>query len=106
MPLVAILTNCPDIATADRISDALIASRLVASANRYAPIRFRYRWQGAVESAQEHPVLFKTRPGLADAAEAEITRLHPYDVPAILRLPMDANAAYLEWIATETAHPD
>ena len=105
MPLVAILTNCPDTETADRITDALITARLVASANRYARIHSRHHWQGTIDSAQEHPLLVKTRPELADAVEAEITRLHPYDVPAILRIAMEANAAYLDWIAAETTPP-
>ena len=59
-----------------------------------------------IDSAQEHPLLVKTRPELADAVEAEFTRLHPYDVTAILRIAMDANAAYLDWIAAETTPPD
>ena len=102
MPLLALLTNCPDADTADRIADALITARLVACSNRYAPIRSRYHWQGAIEAEEEHPLLLKTRPELADKVEAEIARLHPYDVPPILRIPMEANAAYLDWIAAET----
>ncbi|AVO37613.1 divalent-cation tolerance protein CutA [Pukyongiella litopenaei] len=102
MPLVAFLVNCPDADTADAIADALIAARLVACSNRHAPIRSRYRWQGEIETAEEHPLLLKTRPDLADRVEAEIARLHPYDVPPILRMTMQANAAYLDWIAAET----
>lgn len=102
MPFLAFLVNCPDADTADRIADALISARLVACSNRYAPIHSRYHWKGDIEATEEHPLLLKTRPDLADRVEAEIARLHPYDVPPILRMTMEANTAYLDWIATET----
>ncbi|WP_372892181.1 divalent-cation tolerance protein CutA [Rhodosalinus sp.] len=102
MTMTAILTNCPDEATADAIAEGLILSRLVACANRYAPIRSLFHWQGAVARETEVPLLLKTRPALADRAEAEIRRLHPYDCPPILRIAMEANADFLDWIREET----
>ena len=105
MPMIAILTNCPDTESADAIADALISSRLVACANRYAPIASRFHWNGAVEEETEHPLLLKTRAELGDAVEQEIRRLHPYETPAILRIAMDANADYRAWIDDETRAP-
>jgi periplasmic divalent cation tolerance protein len=102
MPLLAILTNCPDAETADRIAEGLILNRLAACANRYAPIASLYHWQGEVASETEVPLLIKTRPELADRAEAELRRLHPYEVPPILRIPMEANADFLAWVGEET----
>lgn len=102
MPLQAILTNCPDETSADRIAKALILSRLAACANRYAPIRSLYHWQGEVASETEVPLLIKTRPDLAERVEAELRRLHPYDVPPILRLTLEANQDFLQWIGEET----
>lgn len=101
--LIAILTNCPDEATADAIADALISARLVACANRYPAIESRYRWQGRVAVDREVPLLLKTRPDLADRVVDEVRRRHPYDTPAILRLSLTAEADYLAWIAAETA---
>ena len=103
MPMTAILTNCPDEATADAIAEGLILARLAACANRYAPIRSLFHWQGAVAQETEVPLLLKTRPELAERAEAEIRRLHPYDCPPILRVPMEANADFLDWIRAETS---
>lgn len=102
MPMLAILTNCPDAETADTIAEALILARLAACANRYAPITSLYHWEGAVERATEIPLLLKTRPELAERVEAEIRRLHPYDCPPILRMGLEANADFLAWIADET----
>ncbi|MFP4275244.1 MAG: divalent-cation tolerance protein CutA [Paracoccaceae bacterium] len=105
MPMLAILTNCPDEESADEIAQALILARLAACANRYAPIRSLYHWNGEVASETEVPLLLKTRPDLGDALEAELRELHPYDTPPILRIPMEANADFLAWIAEETRHP-
>ena len=102
MPMLAILTNCPDAETADTIAEELILARLAACANRYAPITSLYHWEGAVERATEIPLLLKTRPELAERVEAEIRRLHPYDCPPILRMGLEANTDFLAWIADET----
>lgn len=102
MPLLAILTNCPDEATADRIAEALIHGRLAACANRYAPITSLYHWQGAVAKETEVPLLIKTRPELAGRVETELRRIHPYEVPPILRVTMEANEDFLKWIGEET----
>lgn len=102
MEMALILTNCPDADTADRIAEALIGARLAACANRYAPIVSLYHWQGRVEKGAEVPLLIKTRADLAERAAAEVRRLHPYDVPPILRIPVEANADFLDWIGDET----
>jgi periplasmic divalent cation tolerance protein len=48
-------------------------------------------------------LLLTTPPELAEQAEAEIRRLHPYDCPPILRIAMEANADFLDWIRAETS---
>ena len=72
MPLTALLTNCPDEETADTIASTLIATRLVACANRYAPIASMYRWDDDIEQDTEVPLLVKTRPELADRVAAGV----------------------------------
>ncbi|WP_299737851.1 divalent-cation tolerance protein CutA [uncultured Roseobacter sp.] len=99
MQIIDILVNCPDIATADTISAALIEQRLVACSNRYAPVQSSYTWQGKLEHEEEHPLLLKTRAALAQQVEDAIRALHPYDVPPILRVNIDgANADYIAWV--------
>lgn len=92
----------PDAATAERIGREMVERRLAACVNILGPCRSIYRWQGAIETADEVPALFKTaRP---DALIAALAERHPYDVPAIVRWPIvAAHPAYAAWIATETA---
>jgi periplasmic divalent cation tolerance protein len=49
----------------------------------------------------------KTRSELFDRAAAEIARLHSYDTPEIIAVPITAGSAkYLKWIADETQGGD
>lgn len=54
-PLILIGISCPDADTARRIGAVLIDRRLAACVHVGAPFRSRYRWQGAVEEAEEVP---------------------------------------------------
>ena len=98
-----VLTNCPDAGCAERIAAALIEQRLAACVNILAPARSVYRWQGAVEQADEVPLLIKTTAERYAALEATIRQHHPYEVPEIVALPIDRGLpAYLQWLADET----
>lgn len=88
---------------ADDICRNLLSERLIACANRLAPITSHFRWNGDVQSATEHPVIFKTSPAEASAAMDRIAALHSYDVPAIIRLgSATALPAFAEWVSAET----
>jgi periplasmic divalent cation tolerance protein len=86
-----------DAAEAERIAETVVTERLAACANILAPCRSIYRWQGAVERAEEVPALFKTaRP---EALIARIAALHSYDVPAAVAWPIaETHAPYAEWV--------
>jgi periplasmic divalent cation tolerance protein len=93
----------PDEATARRVSEHLVNERLVACANIF-PITSAYWWQGAVQHESEWVSILKTRPDLENRLEAAIQKIHPYEVPCILRFEVRANEAYEKWIAQETVH--
>ncbi len=103
MTAIVVLTNVPDRAVARRIADALIERRLAACVNLLAECTSVYRWQGAVETATEVPLLIKTRAEVYADVEALIHSLHPYELPEIIALPVTAGApAFLDWINTQT----
>ena len=102
-PALLVIANCPDEAAANRIALAVVEAKLAACVNLLPRVQSIYRWQGAVESASEVPLLIKTTAGRYDALEAVIRDLHPYDVPEIIALPVAAGLpAYLDWLAAET----
>ncbi len=102
MSVLILHITCPDHSVAADLAEALLEQRLVACASIGAAVESRYRWKGVVEQAAEVLLELKTRPALAHEVEAVITALHPYDVPAILRIPADANTQYSAWVRAET----
>jgi periplasmic divalent cation tolerance protein len=98
-----VITNLPDRASAERLAEALIARRVAACVNVMAPCRSVYPWQGTVEHAEEHPVFVKTPADRYDALQQAIRELHPYELPEIIAVRLDAGLPeYLDWVASET----
>ena len=85
---------------AERIAGALIERRLAACVNVVGPIASIYRWQGAVERAEEFLLLIKSTAAQFGAVATAIKELHSYDVPECIELPITAGSdAYLHWLA-------
>lgn len=106
METLLVLTNLPDLATANVLAAQLIERRLAACVNVLSPCQSVYRWQGKVEQAVEIPLAIKTtRPRYAEV-ESAIRELHPDEVPEIIAIPVTAGLpAYLQWIEQECAAP-
>jgi periplasmic divalent cation tolerance protein len=65
-----------------------------------------YRWKGAVETAEEYPVLIKTAADRYPELEKTIRALHPYELPEIVAVGIEAGLpAYLAWVEAETRPP-
>jgi periplasmic divalent cation tolerance protein len=99
-------TTWPDAETAEAVGAQAVEQGLAACINVFSPIRSVYRWQGAVEWASEVPMTFKTTRARGEALKALIVARHPYELPCILALAVDAAAshpAFLAWIAAETS---
>ncbi len=88
---------------AERIARALVEERLAACAQISGPIESTYHWRGKIETAQEWRCTVKTRRDLYEAVERAIRSLHPYEVPEIVAIPIEAGLPdYLAWIEAET----
>ena len=106
MATLLVLTNLPDRAAAERLADSLVEQRLAACVNILAPCRSVYRWQGALQRDEEHPVLVKTTADRYAALEAAIRAGHPYELPEIIAVPIERGLpAYLQWVQEETGGP-
>ena len=100
---ITVYATFPTPEDARRAAAALIGARLAACANIFPAGLSVYRWQGAVETASETYVLFKTVRARWVEVEAAIRAVHPYSVPCIVAWPIVAgHAAFLEWIAAES----
>ncbi|MHB1352285.1 MAG: divalent-cation tolerance protein CutA [Thiobacillus sp.] len=107
MEPLLVLTNVPDLASAEKLARALIESRAAACVNLLAGCRSIYRWQGAVETAGEIPLLIKTTAAAYAEVETVVRAQHPYAVPELIAVPITHGLpAYLEWVAKETEKHD
>jgi len=97
---VVVLVTCGSRAEAQRIAREVVSQRLAACANLLeTPVQSVYRWKGKVEKAREFLLLIKTSPRRLSALQAEVQRLHSYDVPEFIALPIVAGSpAYLRWL--------
>jgi periplasmic divalent cation tolerance protein len=103
MPKLLVFTNLPDRASAERLADLLLEQRLAACVNILAPCRSVYRWKGAVQHDDEHPLLIKTSAERYAALEQALRQGHPYELPEIIAVPIEQGLpAYLDWVAAET----
>lgn len=103
MEPLLVLTNLPDVASAEKLARALVESRAAACVNVFAACRSIYRWQGAVETADEIPLLIKTTRAAYPRVEEVVRAQHPYDVPELIAVPITQGLpAYLDWVAKET----
>jgi periplasmic divalent cation tolerance protein len=101
---VLIYTTFPGLDDAKRVGEALVTARLAACVNMFPGMISIFAWKGAREEAGEVAMIVKTRSGLVEAVLAEIKRLHPYELPALLVLPTEGGSAeYCGWILSETA---
>ena len=97
---VVVLVTCAHEREARRIARAVVEARLAACVNEFAwPVRSLYRWKGKVEQAREVLLLMKSSRKKLAALRAMVTRLHSYEVPEFIALPIsEGSPAYLRWI--------
>jgi periplasmic divalent cation tolerance protein len=99
-----VLTTAPSAEVAARIARALVEERLAACVNLVEPVRSIYRWEGAVEEAQEVLLIAKTRADRCTALAARVEALHPYALPEVLVLDVGGGSErYLAWVMAESS---
>ncbi len=99
--VVLVTTPTPD--RAAEIARALVEERLAACGNVVPGLRSVYRWEGKVHDDAEALLVLKTTRARFEALRDRVLALHPYEVPEVIALPVEAGRArYLQWIAGET----
>lgn len=96
---LVVITTTETQQQADQLARALIEAELAACVQMVAPLTSVYRWQGKIETASEVLLLIKTTLSAYAELEAAIKRLHSYQTPEIIALPIAAGASdYLAWL--------
>lgn len=102
--VVCTTINDPD--HAEQIARTLLEARLVACVNVLGPCISLYPWQGTLAREAEYLLLMKTTMACEGAVITRLQELHPYEVPEVIVLPIEAGStAYLNWIAAAVQPP-
>jgi periplasmic divalent cation tolerance protein len=100
--LVVYVTAPQDNAPA--LARMLVEKRLAACVNLVPTVRSIYSWKGEICDDPETLMIIKTRGSLFDALEAAVVEHHPYDVPEVIALPIEAgHQPYLGWLDEVTS---
>lgn len=101
---IVCLVTIDDPEKASQIARLLIEKKLVACVNIVPEILSIYHWKGQVCEDTERLMIMKTRFDLFPDLEKAIKKLHPYEVPEIIALNIEAGwPDYLRWIDESTA---
>ena len=98
-----VITTLSSMEDAQSLVRRLVKDRLVACGTIVENAISIYEWQGKLEETPEVMVLLKTRQDLWEQLLSVVHKLHPYDVPELLAIPVDGGLpAYLAWLAEQT----
>lgn len=102
---IVVLVTCGSVKEAQQIGRALVDRKLVACANILRiPVQSIYRWKDKVEQAKEVLLILKSSRSRFAAMESAVRKLHSYDVPEIIALPISAGSrGYLAWISSSVS---
>ena len=100
--VTVVLCTCPDAATAQRLAEALVGQKLAACVNILPEIRSIYRWRGEIQQDAEVLLVVKTSRQGYPRIESWLLEHHPYDVPEVLALAVEAGSSdYMQWLLNE-----
>jgi periplasmic divalent cation tolerance protein len=101
---VLVYATFPTLEAAEAAAAAIVERGLAACANILPGMVSVYVWEGKLQREQEAAMVLKTMAGCAEALVEEVRRLHSYDNPAVLVLPVTGGShPFLDWIASATS---
>ena len=97
---IIILVTTKDRQEAEKISQLLVQERLIACSNIVSPVTSFFHWVDNVERAEECLMVMKSRRDLFAQVAEHVRRVHSYEVPEVLAVPIvDGSKAYLDWMS-------
>ena len=102
MGFIIIYVTHKSLEDAKKITSHLLNKKLIACAN-FFPIESCYFWKNNLENANEIVSILKTKTENWSIVSKEIKKLHPYEVPCIIKFNVEANEDYEKWIHKETS---
>lgn len=100
--IVALVTASSE-EEAKKIARVLVEKKLAACVNIIKGVQSVFRWKGKLSEENEVLLIIKTKSKHFKNLEDEVKKLHSYDVPEIIALPIVTGSKdYLFWLDSET----
>jgi periplasmic divalent cation tolerance protein len=103
--LLLIYITCDNVAQAKQISKHLLTKRVCACINIFPHMEPMFFWppkSGKIDESQEVVLIAKTIESKYKALEAEVIKIHSYDTPCIIAIPVKhVTQKYYAWLKGE-----
>ena len=101
---IIVFSTCASVKEAKKLAGHLVEKRLAACVNVVKSMESCYRWKGKVAHEPEVLLIIKTSRELFQGLRAEWERLHSYEIPELIAVPIVEGAAtYMDWLDRELA---
>ncbi len=101
MGFIIVYITHKNLKEAKKVVSYLLKKKLIACAN-FFPIKSLYLWKGKTENSKEIVSILKTKKQNWNKVKEEVKKIHPYELPCIMRLNVESNKEYESWICSET----
>ncbi|RJO60060.1 divalent-cation tolerance protein CutA [candidate division WS5 bacterium] len=98
--MILVYITYPSKKEAEKAAGHLLKKKLVACANIF-PIQSLYHWKGSLASEEEFVLLGKTKEQNYKNIKEEVSKIHSYEVPCIIKIPIEVNKEYGKWMEGE-----
>lgn len=96
--MLFIYVTCKNASEAEKIGEMLVKKRLVACAVVVPKAKSIFRWNGKIVKASESLLFLKSAARNKAKLEAEVKKLHSYEVPCIVFFNARGSADYEKWV--------
>jgi periplasmic divalent cation tolerance protein len=101
---IQVFTTTDTKENARQIAKRVVEKNLAACAQIIGPISSIFWWKNNINEEEEWLIIIKSKKNLYDDLEHAIMKVHKYEIPEILAVPVLAGAkSYLEWLDGEVA---
>lgn len=102
--VAVVYTTIGSIQDARKIAHSLVEEQLVACVNIIPSVESVYSWKGKIQNDEEIILIAKTTDNNVKKTIQRIKKLHPYELPDIIVLPIIGGLKeYLDYISNQTS---
>ena len=101
---LVILVTAPHPRVARKLAAEILRTKAAACVSLVPGIESHYVWRGKLERSKEVLLLIKTTNRRLPALRKVVERIHPYEVPEFIALPITTGSRpYLQWLKKSVA---